>query len=289
MKKLILILLLFIANVNAQSNLLLLMGDEGGYDKDAIAYFDALATPLSETRQDTINMFIVMLKDTLGIANLSDFFDRLWIFASPTTTTALNSVVNPTSTDATNVGSATFTVDRGYTPAYNKYINSQFNPNTDATNYTLNSAAIGVYSRTDNTNAGCQMGSWENASIRTSMYVTSATGQPTGLGINSAVTNGTAGTVSNSQGTFIISRVASNSRILTHNGVSIFSDIGNSTDIPDYVFYIGQLNNAGSSAGYDTKEIAIAFISKGITVTQARGIHNCFEWFLDAIGAGVIP
>ena len=287
MGKIISLILLLTGLTFGQAELMLF--DDGGYQTETKQYIAALITPPSKTRADTLDMFVRMLKDTLGVTDLSTFFDRLVICASPTVEMSLKSLVFPTTTSPSNVGATPFTIDKGYTPAYNKYINSKYNPNVDAVNYSLNSGTIGVYSRTDNTNAGCVIGAWDGTTKRTSMIPTSATGQPTALALNCANTSGTAGTVTNSQGTFFMTRTVSNAIVFYHNGVSTYTSTTSSVGIPNYEFFVGQLNNAGTSSSYDTKQFALYFISKGITSTQARGIHNCIEWFLDAIGAGVIP
>jgi hypothetical protein len=79
-------------------------------------------------------------------------FDALYIFATNTTTTANLNLVS-TSYGITNVSTTpTFTADVGYTTSGGTVqLNTNYNPNTNGVQFTLNSASLGVYIQTNDT------------------------------------------------------------------------------------------------------------------------------------------
>ena len=93
-------------------------------------------------------------------------FDRLYIQGLSDEIAALTSFVNPNSTMATNVNSATFIPNQGFQGnGSSAYINYHYNFFTDGVKYTTPSASYGVYSLTNNTETAYELGSyttWEN-------------------------------------------------------------------------------------------------------------------------------
>lgn len=75
------------------ATLLTLMSDDASYDADAQAYFDAMSTPLSTDYQDRINTFVLMVKDSLSLTNLSDKFDVIYLLANETSEAGLKNLV----------------------------------------------------------------------------------------------------------------------------------------------------------------------------------------------------
>jgi len=62
-----------------------------------------------------------------------------------------------------------------------------------------------------------------------------------------------------------------------------------STQVPEVQFYLLALNTANAPGLYCTNQISFAFIGGGLTATEARQVTNCIEYYMDALGKGVIP
>ncbi len=293
MKKLILIFtILFLPLLNAQSDrsssssdLIMLFGGVG-VDAEAQAYFDILSTPLSGGRQGTIDQFVKGLKASLGTTLLSDYFDRVWILANETEESALQTLVNVSADDATNEHSTAFAVDRGYTgDGTNDYIDTKYNGSTDATVFALDDGSVGLYIRTEVDETGFDMG----AKVGTDwiqLIASYGTDEKGYLRLNTDNAAGDDNT--DSRGVFIGTRTASNVQLLYKNGVEIVSGSNSSTAIPNADIFISGYNTSGLDLP-TAKQYAFAFIGKGLTPTEAAALSTWVEWYLDAIGAGVIP
>jgi len=95
MKKIFLILL-FTSQLFAQKPLLDLF-DSGvavvPNEIETTRYANAMTTPLADSQVVNINNLVSMLKDSLGIDSLPQAFDCIYIFASPTSESALKNLV----------------------------------------------------------------------------------------------------------------------------------------------------------------------------------------------------
>src|SRR5574343_1234161 len=146
-KYLFIILIPFLLQAQDGAINLLLMGDEAGYDTDAQTYFSAMSTPLSTAYQDRINTFVLMVKDSLSITNLSDKFDVIYLLANETSEAGLKNLVKRSSDATIGAETVTFTADEGFAgDGVGGYINTNYNANSDGVNYTLNDASFGIYS-----------------------------------------------------------------------------------------------------------------------------------------------
>jgi predicted secreted protein len=128
----------------------------GSYDADVEAYIAGLATGLSAGFLDKLNTFVAGLKSDMSLTNLSDAFDAMYVFANETEEAALRNLVQR-DFDATNeqdsaAADCAFTALEGFTGGNDNYIDTNFVPATDASNYKASSAdydgAFGIYART---------------------------------------------------------------------------------------------------------------------------------------------
>ena len=120
---------------NTNINRKIVLAQRRLYDISSIEYFAALATQPTVARKAIINTLVVVLK-RFGAWSL---IDRLWLFASETQQAATISLVNPLSTAITEVNSPAWVADQGYTSdGLTSYLDTNFNPSTQALKYTLN-------------------------------------------------------------------------------------------------------------------------------------------------------
>jgi len=279
--KIILIVLFSFITLNAQ-NLLLFYDDAGvTVDAEAQAYFDALSTPLSENRQDTINQFVLMLKDSLSITNLSDFFLRLNLDANETEESSLTGLVYPDSA-TTEGGSLAWAVDVGWTGSTNvaNHLNSHFNPATDAIIGGQDDISYGITLATNLNGVGYALGAvgTQYVLFRPRNSGSSATY------INNKNLSAQAG-ITTSIGHHIITRTGASTGAGYVNGTVSTTISTTSVAASDIDIYFLASNGIGGLAWVERAR----FISIGVTQEQARKITNCIEWYLDAIGAGIIP
>lgn len=279
MKKIFLSFIILSSLVYGQSGLPSLLSDDNEYDVDAKTYFNTLTTPLSPTRKDTINTFVVMLKDSLGISNLSDFFDVFYLLANTTEESVQKNLANPLSFTITKQGTPTFAVDKGYTFAgATTYLITNYTPKTQAIRFLLNSATMGTVIATNTSTTSTDF------SLGTSM--TQAGAQIRYSGVTYAALNNANGQYiqvneSTSIGHYILTRTASNVIILYKNKAELIAGTLVSTSIQNAAMAI-----IGTSTN---RQVRAFFVSAGCDAIQQRKITNCIEWYLDSIGAGVIP
>ena len=124
-------------------------GLSAGFDGEAetvawIADVVSNGGTVSDARAALVDDLIVALKADGVWTKL----DRLWLFAAENQPSALTDLV---ALDlATAVNSPSFTADQGYTGnGSTSYVNTTYNPTTDAVSYALNSASVSFWGRTN--------------------------------------------------------------------------------------------------------------------------------------------
>ena len=218
-----------------------------GYDADAAAYFAAVTTPFSTARKAIINTLVTTLKADGNWAGL----DRLWLMANEASDQGLISLVNPASTAMTLVNAPTFTVDQGFTgDGLTTYINTGYTPNVDGIKFTLNSASMGVYSRTQVSAGEADMG--EGDTYNTDLLVCFS-----GTGYARISSAGVNGANASSVGFFAAVQDATTG-FFYKNGTSQFSAANTGELLASLPLWILARNLSGNERN-NTKEISIAF------------------------------
>jgi hypothetical protein len=252
----------------------------GGYDPDAQAYFNQLIPEPSVTYKNAVNTLVLQLK---ADGNWSEL-DRFWIHATEHQQNARISLVNPTSTAITEVNSPTWTAGQGYTGnGTTMYLNTNFNPSTSGVNYTLNSASLFSYSRTNllqnSVDFGAIVGS--NSSRIFPRFGPDRFYAP----INENLSfNGNVNT--DSRGLFSGVRAGANSTYTYKNGVLGFSRlVSNPATIPAANIFTFCSNNAGIPSAFSSRQIACAGLGSG-AINQAT-FYSAIQTFATTIGFNV--
>jgi len=236
-------------------------GKSGGvvYDSEAQTYFTTVTSrggSVSPTRKQKINDFIVYLRDLCPAGNQWQYLERAWVLHNTTEVAALTSVVNPTSTIAQAINSPTFTVDDGY--AFNgtsQYINTKFNPSTDATQFLYDSHSAGVVWQQTGLAIDVPLEiaiggddgvnqfflAPDNQNYGTIFNPSRAVAQGFGMG-NTGVTSGTNTFMESRDGLGVL-RYQNNAGFTTNNGTTGGGDV-------TVELYIGGFNQAGSPNYY---------------------------------------
>lgn len=234
---------------------------------------------------DTAAIFNTMV-ETLVDGGVWDSLDIFPFFAVHTNDDgeALIDWIHPDST-LTAVNSPTFTPYEGFTgDGSTSYINTNWNPSTDAQNYTLNDGLVTAYLRL-NIQSEYNIGSDDGTNrIDIKLRNTSNqywarinTGGYSNLAIN-AVGNGLA----------LAMRTANNltSGYLNTTLKGTTSDA--STEIPNLVIIILGVKRSTGTAYYGPQQISCAGMGASLSSAKRTILFNAIETCMDSLGKGVV-
>lgn len=159
------------------------------------------------------------------------------------------------------------------------YPTTYYNPATEKTNLSINSATLGVYIRTDSNTDVYQLGATDG----TNQLAFEA--RDTGsfyTRINSS--NSLSAASSSAIGFWLSTRTASNAVKCYKNGALVGSGSAASTAIPntDLILF------SRSGGLRCSNQLSIILVMNGITDADATNLTTIFETYMDAIGKGVI-
>lgn len=251
-------------------------------------YISGLTTPLGQDQLDNLNAFTDGLLDDLGDSNLTEAFDFMYDLGGETAESSLKNLVKNTH-HAIAVNSPAFVQYEGWTGGTGKWIDTNYNPATQGSRYTLNNCSLGVYSRTDATGLYSDIGSRTSTSDYTailSRYSGNAI-----MRLHNAVNPSVTDPEANSLGMFIACRNAASQTGLFgyHNKSSLtVTDTGNTTNIPNCNIFIGARNNNGTPEQESIRQLSFAFAGRYFNSTEVGYITDRNEALRDARGKGVI-
>lgn len=191
--------------------------------------------------------------------------DRCWVFGQDLQANAKISIVNPSSTQITEVNSPTWTSNQGYDfNGTSQYLDCGIAPNS-GTNYTQNSAYISVYIEENVSATGRDMGSNSASNSNMSTVFSRATDNNFYVGLNSSRPDFDVDSVANtdSRGDFAAQRPTSTTLYANKNGVRLKTHTASTTGLATGNFYIGARNNNGSAGSFATRKIGIACVGSG--------------------------
>lgn len=192
------------------------------------------------------------------------FFDRLWNFNTDIQADAKISVVNPTSTQITEVGSPTWTKDVGYTGnGSSMYLNTNYNPTSNGVNFVLNNACMGIYTSGADILNNFNIGAWNNSSFDGLSYLNiNGTNGQYGLNLNSGG-NGDANSVGASTGLQVVTNAASGTNAQYFNGSLISTNTSYPTILLNADLFVFCANGAGTPVDYSNATIGMGFMGSG--------------------------
>jgi hypothetical protein len=239
-----------------------------GYQEALVYSLDTMDFAGGASVWDRLDLFLVFAAHTNGGSEaLINWFDPGIFNADDPTTTQWDNLEGYTGDGTTD------------------YISTNFAPSTDATNYTLNSASVGIYLRTNISSTTANAFGIADGTARTSLHPRNASDYYLSRINNTSGSNQNAPMGGNSQGLWVITRTASNVTEAYHNGTSIDSDVTDSNALPTAEFFILDCN--GISDTFSAHQVSIFFIMNGITDAEATAINTVIETYMDAIGKGV--
>ena len=266
------------------------------YEFEALELFSSLTTPLSDTATLKLNNLIVMLKDSIGIDTLSEFFDRFYLLANETAEASVYDLCDSAlARRCTAVNSPTHTAFEGF--AFNgtsNYLNTNYNPKTQGVNFTQNNCGVGIYIRA------------VPASLTTVKVVTGIRESTTSyISITPNYNNLTSYIINTSTPTRISQAATNNPFYISatrnsnlpagffgYRNYSTLTSSGtdNTNAVPDGNIYIGARNLAPATAeSYWDGQCSVIFYSEYISAAINTKIVRCIEYFMDSNGKGIIP
>ena len=263
---------------------------EDAYDADLVTYWTGLSTPLSTGQKDDLNTFILAIKAALGITNLSEAFDTMWVLANETSEAALRNLV-ARANDCELVSESTkedptFVQFRGfYNKTVDSYINTNFNPDTQGSRYDENTASWGFACLTDDAgqNNGDMGGMGDTTAKR--VWLTISTGAAS---INYSI-NTPSRAISNfydSRGFYIATKSGATTIAMYRNGYLVDSTIGSTEgERPNANVYLCCQNSNGVPAGFNTfRTYAFVFFGKLLTAANVLAVSEAWDDYLVNIG-----
>lgn len=253
------------------------------YQAELGTYISGLVTPLSAGQLTLLNTLITSIKTGMIINNLTDVFDTIYILAGETAESSLRNLVKNTHY-ATAVNAPAFTALEGFlTDGLASYIDTNYNPLTQAVRYTLNSASFGVYSRTDR---GSALGKAHGA-ITGSAFIRI---YPLRIVLESRVQINNLTNIpivnDNTLGMISVIRMGVNSAFGAKNKTMSAEEVTASIEIPAVGnLYLGCLNPLGS---YDDIQLSFAYTARGINQAELNVLFDAVEAYMDANGKGVV-
>jgi hypothetical protein len=258
-------------------------------ETEIINYVTGLVTPLSDSQTVLLNTFVKDLKSGLSITDLDDTFDVMYILAGETSESSLKNLVK-NANHATVVNIPTFTALEGFVGGATKYINSNYLAITDAVNQAQNNVSMGVYSRTNVSEAGVECGHITNDGTSHGIYLIYTYSGTQYKSFNS--NEGASGSnFTPTTGMLIGSRASAINEKYYHNGTPIDDLAINSVARIDANIHILAANNIlGGNPAYSasSKQISFYFIGKSLSAAEVIVVTNVFEAYMDANGKGVI-
>jgi len=258
-------------------------------DADVDAYTTGLTTPLSYESHSKLNTFVKDLKTALGITNLSDAFDVMYILGGETSEASLKNLAK-NAHHATAVNAPTFTTLEGFTFANTKYLNTNYNPNTQGVRFTLNDCSLGIYSRTSAAQATTDIGI--RSGTTDIVILCRYTGDNCYCRLNNVNSASIDGANTEGKGMFIASRHNSagtdldgykNKTAITH-----YTNTPTSVAVPSLNLFIGCMNIGGNPLDFSTRQYSFVFAGKSLTQDNVDDITDLFEVYMDSNGKGVI-
>lgn len=214
--------------------------------------------------------------------------DCLWVFATEQQQHARINLINPLNFTITEVSSPTWTSKKGYNGNGTSYLSTNYNPHSQSTNYTQNSASIGVYiigtfsSSATVTDIGSNDGvNGVGIQIRQSNIDFLYLNQPDAGQATEANPS------KETPGFYAGVRTSSSSVNIYFNGASSSTSgtSASSGGIPNLALFICCRNNNGSPSLNTTKQYSMAFAGSG-NINIAK-LYNSFQTFATTIGFNV--
>ena len=248
------------------------------FDTDALSYLSpARANITNPTQRLAINYLVLNLK----LNNLWTKIIAAYPFIGGTSSSCLRNLKeNANNLSFFNTVAGDFTSNGWLPNGTNSYADTNVTFNTETS---LNSLALGFYSRTNNITTAIDMGG--SAVNSNTIQIIS------GTSMNTASNNATglSSSISSTQGLFVVSRTASNAVANYRNGVSLNTSTNTSIALPPVNCFLGarQFGNGGPASNFSNRQFAFAFISSGLTAGEVSTLNTIIQQYQTILSRNV--
>lgn len=216
--------------------------------------------------------------------------DVFYVFASHTNNNneSLTNWKNPGTFDSSivlNGGTLNYITFEGVQSSNNAYINTNFNPTIAGLNYSKDSAAMGVYSRTNIRESAIDCGSTVASSDST---IATRWSDLFIIGLNSLAASAVYIANTDSTGMYATSRPDSANIQGWKNKVSLINTALNSSNLSNENMFVLGSSTGGSLNRPSTKQISLFFAGGTLNQTDVNNTTDAFEAYMDSNGKGVI-
>ena len=252
----------------------------GGYDADAQAFFDRVATAggtLSTTEKNAVNQLVLDMKS----AGIWTSMKAVYPMVGASAAACAQNLVSASFTGTFSSG-WTF-ASTGVTPnGTSAYMDTGLVPSTSLT---LNSSHFSYYSRTNSQSDGF-LGTAATAALNGSQlylrggFYTNKIHAVIGMSIGSTTLQNIIADNTNSQGFYTVKRTSGINSALFKNGVSLATNTVQTVGgYNSFSFYLGARNNQNVVTNYDDRQCAFSSIGDGLTDTQASNFYTAVQTF----------
>ncbi len=233
-----------------------LVAQDYHYESESNAFF-AQTGYMTDRWKVAYNNFVKGSKNN----SLWNSYDFIMFHTAPTASVALRNLKNPSDTLGTNVSSMAWDFYGLQGNGSSSYLNTNFNPSTDASNITATNCAFGVYQRTSTAETskaafglrnGSSVGLFLNTQNSTNVYQAS---------LWSSLS--TIGTSTDGSGLQYVYRSDNTIFNVGRNGSQQTTSAKASSGFVNGNIYVGSSNNNGTAANFSANQYALSFAVKG--------------------------
>jgi len=247
--------------------------------------YDAMTNKPSGTVATNQNAMIKTLVDG-GV--WSEVWDAFYMFSQEYNddSEALINCITPGTNDATLVASPAFTSLEGFTGnASNASINTNFNPSTDGSKYTLNDNCFFIYIRDNQQEARWVCGVRDSSNI-TALLARHTTNR---VYVQDCSPGNVYDTNTDSRGLFIVQRESSSTVQVYKNDTKILDkSLASAALVNNNVHVLSRTASAGNAADFTNHQVAFFGMGKALTAGQRTILLNAIETYMDSNSKGVI-
>lgn len=183
---------------------------------------------------------------------------------------------DPGTFDASDISSPNFTLKAGWTSAGSgSYLDTNFTPSTDGTNFTLTDCSYGIYlnSISDGDWAMGSRGGGQDQMFRT-----------TGLARLNSLSSTTFANVGTGEGLLVVTRTGTTVKVFW-NGSQVGTSTNTATSLSAYKNFIMAANESGSAGGVNSSDFYGAFAGEYIPDANQSAFYTAWQTAINATKA----
>lgn len=249
-------------------------------DKEFVAFnplaqtlFNRMSNTLTASEKSNINTWI----NNMDEAGTWDKLDALKVYAMQDSASSFIDWIDPT-LNPSNVGGVDLLQYIGVWTGTGRYINTNYNPSTDATNYRVDSSSFGVFVYNDTVSVALDYGARKSTATtsRTSLIATAADKVST-FHLDNITAN--ASGYNENNGLFSASYTRDTLRVYK-NGLRNNTNVTVPQEIPPYDYYLGCYNLNGSPSNYTRRKYSMNYEGGNLTDIDHKIMYNgIMSWF----------